>query len=114
VPNKLELREVFCFEETRTVCNDWTVRHDNRFFQPLKAKTRLPRPGEKVIVRRLLDGSLQILSRERKLRFKEIAQSEIRSKDKPPEQAVPTTSTTTTTCFEINRTKTQEDVSKES
>ena len=90
LPKKLELREVFCFEETRTVCNDWTIRYNNRFFQLLKAKTRLPRPGEKVIVRRLLDGSVQIVYRERKLRFKAIAQPEIRPKDKTPKRAAPT------------------------
>ena len=91
LPNKLELSEVFCFEETRTVCNDWTIRYENRFFQLLKAKSPLPRPGEKVIVRRLLDGSLQIVYRERKLRFKAIAQPETRPKEKTPEQAVPRT-----------------------
>lgn len=97
VPKKLDLREVFCFEETRTVCNDWTIRYNNRFFQLLKAKTRLPRPREKVVVRRLLDGSLQLLYRERKLRFKEIAeiaQAETRPKDKTPKRAVPTTKRT--------------------
>jgi transposase len=90
VPKKLLLSEVFCYEETRTVCNDWTIRYDNRFFQLLKAKTRLPRPGAKVIVRRLLDGSLQIVYRKRKLRFKAISQPETRPKNKPPERAVPT------------------------
>ena len=81
-------------EETRTVCNDWTIRYNNRFFQSLKAKTRLPRPREKIVVRRLLDGSLQLLYRERKLRFKEIAQPETRPKDKTPEPAVPRTQRT--------------------
>ena len=84
-------------EETRTVCNDWTIRYNNRFFQSLKAKTRLPRPREKIVVRRLLDGSLQLVYRERKLRFKaiaEIAQAETRPKEKTPEQAVHTTQRT--------------------
>jgi hypothetical protein len=95
LPKKLKLSEMFCFEEARTVCNDWTIRYNNRFFQLLKAKTRLPRPGEKVIVRRLLDGSLQIVYRERKLRFKEIAQPETRPKEeKTPERAAHTTKRT--------------------
>lgn len=91
LPNKLKLSEAFCFEEARTVCNDWTIRYDNRFFQLLKAKTRLPRPGEKVLMRRLLDGSLQIVYRERKLRFKAIAQPQTRPKKKSPEPTVLTT-----------------------
>ena len=94
LPNKLELSEVFCFEETRTVCNDWTIRYENRFFQLLKAKSRLPRPGEKVIVRRLLDGSLQIVYRERKLRFKAIAQPDTRQENKTPEPTMRTTTRT--------------------
>ena len=88
VPKKLTLSEVFCYEETRTVCNDWTIRYDNRFLQLLKGKTQLPRPGEKVVVRRLLDGSLQIVYRERKLRLKAIGQPETRLKNKPPQRAV--------------------------
>lgn len=91
LPNKRLLSEVLCYEETRTVCNDWTIRYDNRFFQLLKAKSRLPRPGEKVIVRRLLDGSLQIVYRERKLRFKEIAQPQTRTAHKTPDRPVPAT-----------------------
>jgi len=94
LPKKLSLSEVLCYEETRTVCNDWTIRYDNRFFQLLKAKSRLPRPGEKVIVRRLLDGSLQIVYRERKLRFKAIAQPETRQEKKTLEPTMRTTTRT--------------------
>jgi hypothetical protein len=94
LPHTLDLSEVLCFEHTRTVCNDWTIRYDNRFFQLLKAKTRLPRPGEKIIVRRLLEGSLHLVYRERKLRFKEIAQPRVQPKNKPPERTAPTTTRT--------------------
>jgi len=73
-PTKRELREIFCFEKTRGVANDWTVRCENRFYQILKRNAPLPRPGDKVTVRRLLDGTIQLLYRDKKLRFNEIAQ----------------------------------------
>jgi hypothetical protein len=66
------LREIFCFEKTATVANDWVVQSENRFYQILKQNTPLPRPREKVMVRRLLNGAIQILYHDRKLKFKEI------------------------------------------
>jgi len=72
-PTKRELREIFCIEKLRTVANDWTVRCDNRFSQLLKRNAPLPRPRQKLTVRRLLDGAVQLLYRDKKLTFKEIA-----------------------------------------
>ncbi|RJP66338.1 MAG: hypothetical protein C4532_16105 [Candidatus Abyssobacteria bacterium SURF_17] len=46
---------------------------ENRFYQILTRNNPLPRPRHKVTVRRLLDGVIQILYRDRKLKFKEIA-----------------------------------------
>lgn len=73
LPPECDLREIFCFEKTRMVANDWTVRCENRFYQILKENDRLPRPRHNVSVRRLLDGEIQLLYREKKLKFKEIA-----------------------------------------
>jgi hypothetical protein len=73
-PTQRELREIFCFENIRVVTNDWTVRCENRLYQILKRNAPLPRPGDKVIVRRLLDGTIRLLYRDNKLKFKEIAQ----------------------------------------
>jgi hypothetical protein len=73
VPTKRELRDIFCVEKTRVVANDWTVRCENRFYQILKRNNPLPRPRHKVTVRRLLDGRMQLLYRDKKLAFKEIA-----------------------------------------
>jgi transposase len=72
-PTKRELREIFCIEKIRAVANDWVVRCENRFYQILKRNNPLPRPRQKVIVRRLLDGTIQILNQDKKLKFKEIA-----------------------------------------
>jgi hypothetical protein len=72
-PTKRELREIFCVEKIRVIANDWTVRCENRFYQILKRNNPLPRPRQKVAVRRLLDGTIQLLYRDKKLAFKEIA-----------------------------------------
>ncbi len=66
-----DLQDVFCFEELRTVGQDWIVRHDNRFYQLLRGKEALPRPKSKVTVRRRLDGSIHILHRGRRVSYQE-------------------------------------------
>ena len=33
LPRDLNLADVFCFEEPRTVMNDWCIRHENTFYQ---------------------------------------------------------------------------------
>ncbi|MCL4218354.1 MAG: hypothetical protein KJ052_15310 [Candidatus Hydrogenedentes bacterium] len=33
VPKKLKLDDIFCFEETRRLNNDWTERYKSRFYQ---------------------------------------------------------------------------------
>jgi len=76
MPQELKLAEIFCFEKTRVVSNDWTVRCDNRFYQILKRNDPMPRPRQKVTVRRLLDGTIQLIYRDQKLRFKQIATPE--------------------------------------
>ncbi len=76
-PTQRELREIFCIEKIRGVTNDWTVRCENRLYQILKRNDPLPRPRHKVNVRRLLDGTIQVLYRDKKLKFKEIVPSAI-------------------------------------
>jgi hypothetical protein len=74
VPKGLELAGVFSFEQTRVVSNDWCVRFNNRFFQILKQNAPRPRRRDKIIVRELLDGKIELLYHEHKLRYKEIEQ----------------------------------------
>ena len=93
VPKRLNLAEVFSWEETRTVQNDWTVRYNNRFYQILKQNRPRPRPKHKVLVRVLLEGSMQILYRDKKLNYEPIAQPPPRKAEKvapviaPPSQS---------------------------
>jgi len=66
-----DLRDIFCFEQPRSVSQDWVVRHENRFYQLIRERGSLPRPETKVTVRVWLDGSVHILHRGRRLDFKE-------------------------------------------
>lgn len=82
VPKRPNLAEVFCWEETRTVQNDWTIRYNNRLYQILKHNRPRPRPKEKVLVRVLLDASMQLLYRGKKLKYEPLAQPPPRKAEK--------------------------------
>jgi len=69
VPKDLDLGQVFCCEETRILQNDFTVRHDNRWYQITKQNRPLPRPQENILVRAHLDGKVDLWWRGRPLKF---------------------------------------------
>ena len=77
VPKGLDLADVFCFEQWRTVQNDWTVRCHNRHYQVLEHNRPLPKSKDKVLVRTRLDGSVHVLFRDRSLAFRLIATREL-------------------------------------
>jgi hypothetical protein len=68
----VDLGEILCFEHERKAADDYAVRFECRLFQILKTNTHLPRPGDKVIVRIRLDGSLSILWQGKPLLVEEI------------------------------------------
>lgn len=72
VPPGMKLAEVFCFEESRVIGNDWVVRYHNRLLQIDKRSHQLARPKAKVIVQRLLDGQIRILHQAQPLAYREI------------------------------------------
>ena len=74
VPRGIDLAGVFVWEQTRTVQNDWTVRFENRWYQILGPKRRLPPAKGKVVVQRRLDGSLHLLYRGRPVHHVELPQ----------------------------------------
>jgi hypothetical protein len=82
LPKTLNLAEVFCWEQTRSVQNDWTIRYNNRFYQIVKENRPRPRPKEKVLVRVLLDASMQILYRGKKLKYEPVAKPPPRKAEK--------------------------------
>ena len=67
------LAEVFAEETYRTVRADWTLRHENRWYQIAGKQTALPPARSRVLVRELLDGTIQILYRDLPVRFSELA-----------------------------------------
>jgi hypothetical protein len=67
----MDLRNVFCREEPRTVGNDWVVRYKNRFFQ-IGIQSNLPPARRKVMVQEHLDGSIHIVYRESEVLCTEI------------------------------------------
>ena len=78
LPKDIALEDVFCIEEWRTVNNDWTIRHDNRFYQILEENRPLPKPRDKVLVRTRLDGTVLLVYRERLLQYRPIGKAEQR------------------------------------
>jgi hypothetical protein len=69
VPKGMDLADVFCFEEMRTLANDWTIRHDNRYYQIARNNKPLPRPKDKILMRWRLDGHLSLLHKGKPLEF---------------------------------------------
>ena len=72
IHKRVDLRTIFCFEETRTVSNDWVVQYDNRFFQLLQDKKLDIRPKTKVTVAEWLDGTIHILYQRKEVPYEEI------------------------------------------
>ena len=80
VPEDLDLRAIFCFEEERVVDNDWTIRWRNRIFQIKKENRVLPPARRKVTVQEWLDGSVHIVYKGEEIAFEEIVQKPVREK----------------------------------
>ena len=83
VPPDLDLRDVFCFDETRTVAKDWTVSHHGQTYQILRLNSPLPKPGQKLIVRTWLDASIHLICRSHPLVFNILPEPAPRLRDAP-------------------------------
>ena len=84
LPKGLQLEDVFCFEDTRVVQNDWTVRHQNRHYQIVKDNTPLPKPKDKVLMRTRLDGTVHVLYCDKPLKFERITPKQLAVRKQPP------------------------------
>ncbi len=73
IHKRVDLRAIFCFEDTRTVSNDWVVQYSNRLFQLLRDKSMDIRPKTKVIVAEWLDGSIHIIHKKKDVPYEEIS-----------------------------------------
>jgi len=67
-----DLKDIMCLEYERAVSNDYVVRFEKHLYQIVKANKKLPRPGDRVIIRIRLDGSPAIIWKETKLLVKEL------------------------------------------
>jgi hypothetical protein len=89
VPKGLDLDDVFCFEATRVVQNDWTVRHENEYYQIHKDNTPLPKPKTKALVRTHLDGRVQLLHKGKPLVFTALSPEQMHQQRRGPVPAAP-------------------------
>lgn len=80
----IDVNNIFCHEETRSVNHDWTITVHAQYVQLLRSKMPLPPPRTKVIVRHWLDGSLHIFWNEHELRFKKLTLKPYRER-RPPQ-----------------------------
>lgn len=67
-----DLRDVFCFESRRVVSKDFVIQFESHLFQINKDSLPRPRPGDKVTVRKWLDGSIHIYWKNKPLLVQEI------------------------------------------
>ena len=66
----IDLDNIFCVEEHRSVNYDWTITVHAQFIQLLRSEVPLPPPRSKVIIRHWLDGTLHIFWNEHELTYK--------------------------------------------
>lgn len=66
------LAAILCREKSRTVSNDFTVRFEKRWYQITRDNHSLPKPRFRVIVRTLLDGTMELWLDGRRLAFEAI------------------------------------------
>jgi hypothetical protein len=66
------LREVLSWEEQRVVQRDWTVAWEKAWYQIDRRHEGMSLAGKSVVVRRLLDGTQQLLYRGQKLEWRRL------------------------------------------
>ena len=79
----IDLNNIFCIEEQRSVNYDWTITHHAQWIQLLRSDTPLPPPRAKVIVRHHLDGSRHIFWNEHELAYEHLSSKPRRTSHTP-------------------------------
>lgn len=75
-----DLRNIFCYEQTRQVKNDYTISINGKLIQLHISENPLPRPKEYVTVRKYLDDTLHIFYAEKELKYKFIKEKPKRTR----------------------------------
>jgi transposase len=73
-PSRGELREIFRLESTRSISNDWVVRHEGRCFQLHPGSRRYGPTQSKALVCESEDGAVEVYYRGTRIGFDEIAE----------------------------------------
>jgi hypothetical protein len=88
LPRGIMLDEVLCFRERRVVSGDWCVSWRKRVLQLDRRHESLGLVKRTVTVREKLDGSIQLLHRGRRLKFKDAARSTLPPPERPQQRPV--------------------------
>lgn len=88
LPPRLDLEQVFCLEEERTVSPDWVVQYGNRWLQvEREQRVRVDR-GATVTVREHRDGSLSLWFKRTKLRWQQLPERPRKAAPPPTKRRV--------------------------
>jgi transposase len=71
--SKIDLRDIFCYQQQRVVSRDWVVQFERRAYQIPQDLKHRPAPGQTVLVRKWLDASVHWYWKDRPLTVREIA-----------------------------------------
>jgi transposase len=71
-----DLNQIFCWEYTRQIRNDFTIRFQNTFYQLEQSKNPILRAKQKVFIRLHLDDTLSIWRGDKRLGFEKLKESE--------------------------------------
>lgn len=81
VPKGVDLNNIFCVKEERTVAPDNTISYKNRTFQVLPNEYRASFTKLKIMVHEHLDNSIHIFYKQKELKHKQIPNRQKRHKD---------------------------------
>jgi transposase len=71
--SKIDLRDIFCYQEQRVVSRDWVLQFERHLYQiPANLRHR-PAPRQTVVVRKWLDSSIHWYWKDKPLAVREIA-----------------------------------------
>lgn len=82
LPKDLNLNNIFCIKEERTVAPDNTISYNSKYYQILPNEYRISFVKAKVMVHEWLDGSIHIFYKGEELKNKQIPKIRYRNKEK--------------------------------
>jgi hypothetical protein len=77
------LDDIFCWDYTRTIYNDWVIRFENHLFQRQKINTIEIKPKQRITVKRHLNGKITLRFRGKKIDYQAIEHRVKQEKQSP-------------------------------